>query len=146
MSEEKNKSNKWVLWIGIIVVVIAIVFVVFKLFDFSNEKTIETYETKQYKEYLSGLKEYASNMDSSVDVEEAKVDFLEKVQEYGKTYDDGDGTGYANTLLTNSVIENNENDTNIGIIKNNSIKIPVSITVSQYLNDTIEPYNEQENE
>lgn len=111
MSEEKNKSNKWVLWIGIIVVVIAIVFVVFKLFDFSNEKTIETYETKQYKEYLSGLKEYASNMDSSVDVEEAKVDFLEKVQEYGKTYDDGDGTGYANTLLTNSVIENNENDT-----------------------------------
>lgn len=42
--------------------------------------------------------------------------------------------------------ENNENDTNIGIIKNNSIKIPVSITVSQYLNDTIEPYNEQENE
>ena len=30
MSEEKNKSNKWVLWIGIIVVVIAIVFVVFK--------------------------------------------------------------------------------------------------------------------
>ena len=41
---------------------------------------------------------------------------------------------------------NNENDTNIGIIKNNSIKIPVSITVSQYLNDTIEPYNEQENE
>lgn len=111
MSEEKNKSNKWVLWIGIIVVVIAIVFVVFKLFDFSNEKTIETYETKQYKEYLSGLKEYASNMDSSVDVEEAKVDFLKKVQEYGKTYDDGDGTGYANTLLTNSVIENNENDT-----------------------------------
>ena len=110
MSEEKNKSNKWVLWIGIIVV-IAIVFVVFKLFDFSNEKTIETYETKQYKEYLSGLKEYASNMDSSVDVEEAKVDFLKKVQEYGKTYDDGDGTGYANTLLTNSVIENNENDT-----------------------------------
>lgn len=111
MSEEKNKSNKWVLWIGIIVVVIAIVFVVFKLFDFSNEKTIETYETKQYKEYLSGLKEYASNMDSSVDVEDAKVDFLKKVQEYGKTYDDGDGTGYANTLLTNSVIENNENDT-----------------------------------
>ena len=111
MSEEKNKSNKWVWWIGIIVVVIAIVFVVFKLFDFSNEKTIETYETKQYKEYLSGLKEYASNMDSSVDVEEAKVDFLKKVQEYGKTYDDGDGTGYANTLLTNSVIENNENDT-----------------------------------
>ena len=111
MSEEKNKSNKWVLWIGIIVVVIAIVFVVFKLFDFSNEKTIETYETKQYKEYLSSLKEYASNMDSSVDVEEAKVDFLKKVQEYGKTYDDGDGTGYANTLLTNSVIENNENDT-----------------------------------
>lgn len=111
MSEEKNKSNKWVLWIGIIVVVIAIVFVVFKLFDFSNEKTIETYETKQYKEYLSGLKEYASNMDSSVDVEEAKVDFLKKVQEYGKTYDDGDGTGYANTLLTNSVIENNDNDT-----------------------------------
>lgn len=111
MSEEKNKSNKWILWIGIIVVVIAIVFVVFKLFDFSNEKTIETYETKQYKEYLSGLKEYASNMDSSVDVEEAKVDFLKKVQEYGKTYDDGDGTGYANTLLTNSVIENNENDT-----------------------------------
>ena len=111
MSEEKNKSNKWILWIGIIVVVTAIVFVVFKLFDFSNEKTIETYETKQYKEYLSGLKEYASNMDSSVDVEEAKVDFLEKVQEYGKTYDDGDGTGYANTLLTNSVIENNENDT-----------------------------------
>ena len=110
MSEEKNKSNKWVLWIGIIVV-IAIVFVVFKLFDFSNEKTIETYETKQYKEYLSGLKEYASNMDSSVDVEEAKVDFLKKVQEYGKTYDDGDGTGYANTLLTNSVIENNANDT-----------------------------------
>ena len=46
-----------------------------------------------------------------MDVEEAKVDFLEKVQEYGKTYDDGDGTGYANTLLTNSVIENNENDT-----------------------------------
>lgn len=42
--------------------------------------------------------------------------------------------------------ENNENDTNIGIIKNNSIKIPVSITVSQYLNDTIEPCNEQENE
>lgn len=42
--------------------------------------------------------------------------------------------------------ENNENDTNIGIIKNNSIKIPVLITVSQYLNDTIEPYNEQENE
>ena len=42
--------------------------------------------------------------------------------------------------------ENNENDTNIGIIKNNSIKIPVSITVSQYLNDIIEPYNEQENE
>ena len=42
--------------------------------------------------------------------------------------------------------ENNENDTNIGIIKNNSIKIPLSITVSQYLNDTIEPYNEQENE
>ena len=42
--------------------------------------------------------------------------------------------------------ENNENDTNIGIIKNNSIKIPVAITVSQYLNDTIEPYNEQENE
>lgn len=42
--------------------------------------------------------------------------------------------------------ENNENDTNIGIIKNNSIKIPASITVSQYLNDTIEPYNEQENE
>ena len=37
--------------------------------------------------------------------------------------------------------ENNENDTNIGIIKNNSIKIPVSITVSQYLNDIIEPYN-----
>ena len=42
--------------------------------------------------------------------------------------------------------ENNENDTNIGIIKNNSIKIPVSITISQYLNDIIEPYNEQENE
>ena len=46
----------------------------------------------------------------------------------------------------NNAEENNENDTNIGIIKNNSIKIPVSITVSQYLNDTIEPYNEQENE
>lgn len=46
----------------------------------------------------------------------------------------------------NNEEENNENDTNIGIIKNNSIKIPVSITVSQYLNDTIEPYNEQENE
>lgn len=111
MSEEKNKSNKWVLWIEIIVVVIAIVFVLFKLIDFSNEKTIETYETKQYKEYLSGLKEYANNMDTSMDVEDAKVDFLEKVQEYGKTYDDGDGTGYANTLLTSSVIENNDNDT-----------------------------------
>ena len=49
-------------------------------------------------------------------------------------------------IKSNNDEENNENDTNIGIIKNNSIKIPVSITVSQYLNDTIEPYNEQENE
>ena len=49
-------------------------------------------------------------------------------------------------IKCNNDEENNENDTNIGIIKNNSIKIPVSITVSQYLNDTIEPYNEQENE
>ena len=49
-------------------------------------------------------------------------------------------------ITWNNDEESNENDTNIGIIKNNSIKIPVSITVSQYLNDIIEPYNEQENE
>ena len=44
------------------------------MFDFSNEKTIETYETKQYKEYLSVLKEYASNMNSSMNANDIIFD------------------------------------------------------------------------
>lgn len=111
MSEEKKKINRWVVLGVVALIAIAIAFFVFKLFDFSNLKTTENYETKQYKQYLTGLKEYVGSMDSSMNVEDAKVDFLEKVQEYGKTYENGSGTGYANTLLTNTVIGDDTSDT-----------------------------------
>lgn len=41
---------------------------------------------------------------------------------------------------------NNESDTNIGLTEDNVIQIPVSITVSQYLNEVIEPYTEPTSE
>lgn len=113
MDEEKKKKkiNRWVIFGVIALIVVAAIFLILKLFDFSSLKTTENYETGQYKQYLTGLKEYVSNMDRSMSVEDAEVDFLEKVQEYGKTYEDGNGTGYANTLLTNTVTSNNSNDT-----------------------------------
>lgn len=113
MDEEKKKKkiNRWVIFGVIALIVVAAIFLILKLFDFSSLKTTENYETGQYKQYLTGLKEYVSNMDRSMSVEDAEVDFLEKVQEYGKTYEDGNGTGYANILLTNTVTSNNSNDT-----------------------------------
>ena len=113
MDEEKKKKkiNRWVIFGVIALIVVAAIFLILKLFDFSSLKTTENYETGQYKQYLTGLKEYVSSMDRSMSVEDAEVDFLEKVQEYGKTYEDGNGTGYANILLTNTVTSNNSNDT-----------------------------------
>jgi len=40
--------------------------------------------------------------------------------------------------------QNNENDTAIGIVYNNSINIPVSIRFTQYLGETITPYVSEE--
>lgn len=113
MDEEKKKKkiNRWVIFGVIALIVVAAIFLILKLFDFSSLKTTENYETGQYKQYLTGLKEYVSSMDRNMSVEDAEVDFLEKVQEYGKTYEDGNGTGYANILLTNTVTSNNSNDT-----------------------------------
>lgn len=46
----------------------------------------------------------------------------------------------------NTAEENNETDTSIGLTEDNIIQIPVSITVSQYLSETIEPYTEPTSE
>lgn len=48
-------------------------------------------------------------------------------------------------LAWNNEETNNEIDTEIGMTEDNYIEIPVSITVSQYLNETLEPYVEEEN-
>lgn len=69
-----------------------------------NSAVVENDTNSDYRKFLDDLSDYVASMDSSTDLENAKLDFAEEVESLQTKYQDGVGVDYlANSILTNSL-------------------------------------------
>lgn len=105
--EKKKKSYRWFLVGGSIVVLLLIFGLILSIGDVNSnldDGTNVTYDSKLYNSFLNELNNFVDNFDSSVDYETVKMDFVNKVIELQKNYEDGNGVSYvANKLVNNTL-------------------------------------------
>lgn len=94
-------------------------------FDFS--KVIGSFKVNKIEEITSGnlIRTGENTYSKVITLEEIKNKITNNIRVH---------------IKWDNIEENNEEDSKIGLTKNNSISIPVSITVSQYLNEPLEEY------
>lgn len=109
-----NKSNKKYYLIGILVVAALVLVLLNVTSSFKSDtkkESTSTYEAQQYKSFVKEMSDYTSGVDSSMDYDTAKSEIISEIIANQRTYEDGNGVGYASTLLIDTVSSDKSNST-----------------------------------
>lgn len=109
-----NKGKKKYYLIGVLVVIVLVIVLLIVANGFkgdSKKESTSTYEAQQYKSFVKEMSDYTGSVDSNMDYDTAKSEIISEIIANQRTYEDGNGVGYASTLLIDTVSSDKSNST-----------------------------------
>lgn len=109
--KEKKKQSYWI-WVLVVIALIFVLLVMTNAFQSKKtQKSTNTYEAQQYRSFVTEVSDYTEMFDPSMDYNTAKSELITEIMQKQKTYEDGDGVGYATNMLVNTISSDKSNDT-----------------------------------